>query len=113
MEVLFSRCAGLDVHKETVVACVRSAEAGRVRQEVLTFATTTHGLLELSDWLSPYGCTHVAIRSTPVSIGSQCGMSSSPALSSCSPTLLTFATSRGARGTLRSGRSWPIIWRTG
>ena len=52
MEVLHLRCAGLDVHKKTVVASVRLAEENRVTKEVKTFATTTAGLLALSDWLS-------------------------------------------------------------
>ena len=52
MEVLHLRCAGLDVHKKTVVASVRLAEESKVTTEVKTFATTTAGLLELSDWLS-------------------------------------------------------------
>ncbi len=50
MELLYPRCAGLDVHKETVVACVRLA--GDVVREVRTFATTTAGLLGLSEWLA-------------------------------------------------------------
>lgn len=66
MEVVHPRCAGLDVHKETVVACRRIAEEGRVRQEVRTFSTTTRGLLELRDWLAEGGCTHVAMESTGV-----------------------------------------------
>ncbi len=66
MEVLHRRCAGLDVHKETVVACVRILHAGRLRQEVRTFQTTTEGLLELADWLAQNGCTHAAMESTGV-----------------------------------------------
>ena len=66
MEVLYPRCAGLDVHKETVVACTRVVTGGRVETEVRTFATTTAGLLALSDWLSAHGCTHVAMESTGV-----------------------------------------------
>lgn len=66
MEVLHERCAGLDVHKDTVVACVRLVEAGQVRREVRTFKTTTRALLELSDWLSGHGCTHVAMEATGV-----------------------------------------------
>ena len=61
MEVLHRRCAGLDVHKKTVVACVRLAEENKVVTEVRTFATTTAGLLALSAWLSENGCTHVAM----------------------------------------------------
>ena len=66
MEVLYPRCAGLDVHKDTVVACVRLVAGAEVRREVRTFATTTPGLLELSAWLSEHGCTHVAMEATGV-----------------------------------------------
>jgi transposase len=65
MEVLYPRCAGLDVHKDTVVACVRCVSAPTAR-EVRTFGTTTSALLELSDWLDAHGCTHVAMESTGV-----------------------------------------------
>lgn len=67
MEVLYARCAGLDVHKDTVVACVRTAEdGGGAKTEVRTFATTTRGLLELSDWMTEHACTHVAMEATGV-----------------------------------------------
>jgi transposase len=66
MEVMHQYCAGLDVHKKTVVACVRLASKGKVVTEVKTFATTTQGLLTLSDWLSQSGCTHVAMEATGV-----------------------------------------------
>jgi transposase len=66
MEVLYPRCAGLDVHKATVVACVRVVAGGPVQTPVRTFATTTAGLLELADWLTAHGCTHVAMESTGV-----------------------------------------------
>lgn len=66
MDVLYSRCAGLDVHKDTVVACVRMIDAGEVRRAVRTFATTTPGLLDLSAWLSEHGCTHIAMEATGV-----------------------------------------------
>src|ERR671933_800649 len=51
MEVLYPRCAGLDVHKATVVACVRVARGGGAIREVRSFATTTAGLIALSEWL--------------------------------------------------------------
>ena len=66
MEVLHSRCCGLDVHKETVVACVRLVIDGKTVKEVRTFATTTAGLLALSDWLTETKCTHVAMEATGV-----------------------------------------------
>ena len=47
MEVLHPRCCGLDVHKETVVACVRLVIDGKLVKEVRTFSTTTAGLIEL------------------------------------------------------------------
>ena len=66
MEVLYPRCAGLDVHKATVVAAVRLVAGGKVAWEVRTFATTTAGLLALAAWLGENGCTHVAMESTGV-----------------------------------------------
>src|SRR5437899_107692 len=66
VEVLHQRCAGLDVHKKTVVAAVRLVEGNKVITEVRTFATTTAGLLALSDWLSENGVTHVAMEATGV-----------------------------------------------
>ena len=66
MRLLHRRCARLDVHKDTVVACVRVVRRGGVHHEVRTFATTTKGLLELGDWLNEHGCTHVAMESTGV-----------------------------------------------
>jgi transposase len=66
MEVIHSVCAGLDVHKDTVVACVRQTMQGRVEEQVRTFATTTAGLLELGDWLVQRGVTIAAMESTGV-----------------------------------------------
>ena len=66
MEVLHVRCAGLDVHKDSVVACARLATGGTVEQRVETFETTTKGLLALSDWLSQREVTHVAMEATGV-----------------------------------------------
>jgi transposase len=66
MDVLYPRCAGLDVHKDSVVAGVRLAGDGPVRTEVRTFDTTTPGLLALSAWLAECGCTHVAMEATGV-----------------------------------------------
>jgi transposase len=66
MEVMYPRCAGLDVHKETAVACVRLAARSEASHLVRTFATTTAGLIELSEWLEENGCTHVAMEATGV-----------------------------------------------
>ena len=66
MEVLHRRCAGVDVHKDLVVACVRIAEADQVRREIKRFGTTTRELLCLLEWLHSHGVTHVAMESTGV-----------------------------------------------
>jgi len=66
MDILQPCCAGLDVHKEKVVACVRKLQGGSARQEVRTFRTETNALLEMADWLSDEGVTHVAMESTGV-----------------------------------------------
>lgn len=66
MQVLHARCAGLDVHRDTVVACRRLVSSGKVEAEVKSFATTTSGLLALLDWLSQGECTHVAMEATGV-----------------------------------------------
>jgi transposase len=62
MEPLHERCAGLDVHRDTVVACAITPGA----REVRTFGAVTGGLLELADWLAGLGVTHVAMESTGV-----------------------------------------------
>src|SRR3954467_8422998 len=66
MEVLHPRCAGLDVHNDSVVACVRLAEGGHVKRHVETFDTTTADLERLSAWLAGHGVTHVAMEATGV-----------------------------------------------
>ncbi|HEU5377200.1 MAG TPA: IS110 family transposase [Ktedonobacteraceae bacterium] len=67
MQVTYQRCAGLDVHKKTVVACVLvTSEDGEVHKQVRTFLTMTSDLLALSDWLDSFGVTHVALESTGV-----------------------------------------------
>jgi transposase len=66
MEVLYQRCCGLDVHKESVVACLRVVSGGEVVREVRTFETTTASLMALSEWLAENGCTHVAMEATGV-----------------------------------------------
>jgi hypothetical protein len=64
MDILHDRCAGLDLNKKTVVACVRTVAAyGRVENQVRTFATMTADLLELADW---HAVRQVAMESTGV-----------------------------------------------
>jgi transposase len=67
MEILYPRCAGLDVHKKTIVASRWITHPdGHVEKETLTFGTTTPELLRLWDWLAEAGVTHVAMESTGV-----------------------------------------------
>jgi transposase len=65
MEIVHSYCAGLDVHKKTVVAAIIvPGEQGDLRKETRTFGTMTSDLLALSDWLLSCSVTHVAMEST-------------------------------------------------
>ena len=66
MDILYMRCAGLDIHRDTIVACVRLAEAGGVTRLVETFATTTSELERLSEWLAGHGVTCIAMEATGV-----------------------------------------------
>ena len=67
MDMIYEVCCGLDVHKRTVTACLRTAGShGERRGAVRTFGTMTRELLELSAWLTSAGCTHVAMESTGV-----------------------------------------------
>jgi transposase len=66
MEVLYESCAGLDVHKDTVVACLRCGHGKKVTHEVRTFGTITGELVKLAAWLAENKCTHIAMEATGV-----------------------------------------------
>jgi transposase len=66
MEAIHDRVAGLDVHKKTVVACVRLKTGRQIERECRTFDTTTSGLEALLGWLEEAGCSHVAMEATGV-----------------------------------------------
>ena len=66
MKTLHRRCAGLDVHSDTVVACVRLTARSKPKYEVRRFSTATHDLLELANWLAAQGVTHVAMEATGI-----------------------------------------------
>jgi transposase len=66
MEVIHERVAGLDVHKDSVVAGVRLMCGGKAKRECRTFETTTVGLEALRDWLTSSECTVVAMEATGV-----------------------------------------------
>src|SRR6188508_40630 len=65
MDVLHPDCAGLDVHKKVVVACVLHVEAGgSMRKEIRSFGTFQPQLERLRDWLLEEGCTLAAMEAT-------------------------------------------------
>ncbi|HEY7127669.1 MAG TPA: IS110 family transposase [Ktedonobacterales bacterium] len=67
MQLVYERCAGLDLHKKSVVACaITPGEHGQRQKEVRVFSTMTPDLLRLRDWLVSLGVTHVAMESTGV-----------------------------------------------
>jgi transposase len=66
MDIMHERVAGLDVHKDMIVACARCVAGGKVNRECRTFGTTTAELLELLAWLVASGCSHVAMEATGV-----------------------------------------------
>jgi transposase len=67
VDIIYQCVAGLDLHKETTVAAVRSiGPAGKVETDLRTFGTMTRDLLELAEWLAAHGVTHVAMEATGV-----------------------------------------------
>jgi Transposase len=62
VEVLHKRCCGMDVHKRTVAACLKTSRETEIR----TYETTTDELRAMALWLNEAGCTHVAMESTGV-----------------------------------------------
>lgn len=66
MEELLERCAGLDVHKKTVVACIMIGFGKKVKKEIRTFETMTEDLRHMARWLQENGVLNAAIESTGV-----------------------------------------------
>src|SRR5438067_2479567 len=67
MEAIVERCCGLDVHHQSVVACLVTGAADRKpRTEVRRYGTSTRELEAMRAWLTAAGCTHVAMESTGV-----------------------------------------------
>ena len=67
MKRIVERCAGLDVHKASITACVRTAgEGGEPHQEIRKFSATTRGLLQLRDWLASFAVALVGMEATGV-----------------------------------------------
>ena len=114
MEVLYPRCAGLDVHSRCVNACVRIAAGRKVTTEHREFATTTAGLLELAAWLTEAGCTHVAMEATGVYWKPVWHvLEDEESFTLVSPTRSTSGTFRAARATGTTRPGSPTCWRTG
>lgn len=63
MDIIRERGCGLDVHKESVVACI---DGGGIEKEIRTYSTFTNELLQLRDWLKGKGITHVTMESTGI-----------------------------------------------
>lgn len=66
MEVIYPRCCGLDIHKESISACVLVKESGKREKHLARFGTMTSDLLKLGDWLRSWGVKRVAMESTGV-----------------------------------------------
>lgn len=66
MDIIHQQCAGLDVHKDEVVACARVVTGRRVVRTAARFPTTTHGLFALAHWLEAQQCHVVALEATGV-----------------------------------------------
>jgi transposase len=67
MDAIRICCAGLDVHQESITACILSSPLDRKPKPLIkSFGTTTRELLQLQDWLSEHQCTEVAMESTGV-----------------------------------------------
>ena len=71
MDIILEHCAGLDVHRSTVVACVlgvasEGAKSKRAERPIQTFATTPDGLAQLVKWLQQAGVTHAGMEATGV-----------------------------------------------
>ncbi len=66
IEVLYQRCAGIDVHQRFLVVCLSIIEAGQRRKEIRTFRHETADLLALRAWLLQEQCSHVGMESTGV-----------------------------------------------
>ena len=67
MDIIYTSCCGLDVHKRSIQACVRRVgKGGKIHHEVHTFSTMTENILALADWLAAEEVTHVAMESTGV-----------------------------------------------
>ena len=113
MEVLHAHCAALDVHKATVVACVRHTADGTTKRQVRTFKTTTQELIALSEWLSSEGCTHVAMEATGIYWKPVWHILSDGTFELVLANAAHVKNVPAARLTRTMPAGWPICWRMG
>jgi transposase len=66
MQVMYQRCAGMDVHQRFIVVCLRIIETEQRRKEIRSFRNETADLFALRAWLLQEGCTHIGMESTGV-----------------------------------------------
>jgi len=66
MEVMYQRCAGVDVHQRFLVVCLSIIEGGQRRKEVRRFSNETADLFALRTWLVQEQCSAVGMESTGV-----------------------------------------------
>ena len=98
MEVVYTHCAGLDVHKKTVVACLITPDPrGGWHHETRSLSTMTSEWLVLSDWLLAAGCTHVAMERARANTGNRSSLSWKPPARCCWSMPSTSTRCRAAR----------------
>lgn len=66
MEEILERCCGLDVHRDTIVACIMIGMGRQKHKEIKTFSTFTCDIFELAKWLKSHDIQHVAVESTGI-----------------------------------------------
>lgn len=66
MEEIFDKCCGLDVHRDTITACVMIGNGSQKRKQIRTFPTYTSDIRELATWLKSLDIYHVAVESTGI-----------------------------------------------
>src|SRR5438309_11912295 len=113
MEVLHPHCVGLDVHKDSVVTCVRHIVDDTMKREVRSFQTTTKGLIALSEWLSTEGCTHIVMEATGVYWKPVWHILSDGEFELVLANAAHVKNVPAARPTSTTPRGWPSCWRTG
>jgi transposase len=66
MEEILDKCCGLDVHRDTITACVMIGNGSQKQKLIKTFPTFTGDIKELAKWLKSLNIQHVAVESTGI-----------------------------------------------